>query len=94
MARVTLSQPKIRRKITPQIFQETNKKQNDMDMVGKMNREMKILLMATPNSSIKTKNIKSKIDRIWQSSKYRLYNVKDETVSHVIGECRKMDEKI
>ena len=42
---------------------------------------------------IRTNHIKARIDKTLQNSKYRLCRDREETINHIISECRKLAEK-
>ena len=44
--------------------------------------------MAAQNSDIRTNHIKARVDKTQQNSKYRLGGDRDETINHIISECR------
>ena len=49
--------------------------------------------MAAQNNAIGTNNIKARIDKTNQNSKYRLCSDRDETVNLIISECSKLAQK-
>ena len=60
---------------------------------GNLKRKTEPLLIATLNNSIRTNDIKAKIDTIEQNSDCRLCGDKDETVNDVTSEFRKLVQK-
>ena len=54
----------------------------------------RIRRIAEQNSSIKTNNIKAKIDNEQQSSKCRLCGDRDETIDQMTRECGKLAQKV
>ena len=53
-------------------------------------RETESLIMAAQEQAIRTNGIKAKIDKTQEESKCRMCGRVDETVNHVLSECRKM----
>ena len=51
------------------------------------------LLIVVQNNAIKTNYIKAKIDKTLYNSKFRLYGDNDETITHIISECSKLEQK-
>ena len=49
--------------------------------------------MAAQNSAIRTNHIKARIDKTQQNRKCRLRSDRDETINHIISECRKLAHK-
>ena len=60
---------------------------------GNFMRETESLLIAAQNNSIRTNHIKTRIDKIQQNCKCRLYGDRDETFNHIISECSKLAKK-
>ena len=60
---------------------------------GNFKRETESLLMEAQNSAIRTNHIKARIDKTQQNSKCWLYGDRDETINHIIRECRKLAQK-
>ena len=60
---------------------------------GNCKREIESLLIAAQNNAIRTKHIKTRIDKMQQNSKCRLYGDRDETINHIICECSKLAQK-
>ena len=53
---------------------------------GNLKRETESLLIAAQDNAIRTNNIKARIDKTQQSSKYRLCGDRDETINHIVSE--------
>ena len=60
---------------------------------GNSKRETESLLIAAQNNAIRTNLIKARIDKTQQNSKCRLCGDRDEAISHIISECRKLAQK-
>ena len=60
---------------------------------GNFKRETESLLMAAQNSAIRTNHSKARIDKTQQISKCSLCGDRDETINHIISECRKLTQK-
>ena len=56
-------------------------------------RDREFLLIAAQNNAIRTNHIKARIDKTRQNSKCRLCSDRDETINHIISECRKLAQK-
>ena len=56
---------------------------------GNLKRETECLRRATQNSAIRTIHIKARIDKTQENSKCRLCGDRDETINHIISECKK-----
>ena len=56
-------------------------------------RETESLLKAALDNAIRTNDIKVKIDKTQQKSKCRLGSDRDETINHIISECRNLAHK-
>ena len=50
-------------------------------------------LIAAQDNAIRTNHIKARIDKMQQNSKCRLSGNRDETINHIISECRKLAQK-
>ena len=61
--------------------------------MGNFKRETESLLIAIPNNALKTNCIKARIDKTLQNSRCRLCDDRDETINHIISECRKLAQK-
>ena len=59
----------------------------------KFKRETESLLIAVQNNTVKTNNIKVRIDKTQQNTKCRLFGDRDETNNHMISECSKLAQK-
>ena len=57
---------------------------------GNLVRETESLLTAAQNNAIRTSQIKSRIDKTQQNSKFRLCRDRDETINHIISEFSKL----
>ena len=60
---------------------------------GNLKRETESLLIAAQNNAIKTNQIKARIDKTQQNNKCRLCGGRDETINHMINECRQLAQK-
>ena len=60
---------------------------------GNLKRETETLLIAAQDNTIRTNHIKARIDKTQQKSKCRLCGDRDETINHIISECRKLPQK-
>ena len=57
---------------------------------GNLKREKEYLLIAAQDNAIRTNNIKARIDKSQQNSKWRLCrDIDDETINHIISNCSK-----
>ena len=54
---------------------------------GNFKRKTESLLIAAQNNVIRTNHIEARIDKTQQNSKCRLFDDRDETINHIIGEC-------
>ena len=63
-----------------------------MDRKGNLKGESESLLTGTQNNTIRTNNIKARIDKTKQNNKCRLCGERDETISHISG-CSKLAQK-
>ena len=59
----------------------------------KIKRETESLLIAAKDSTMKTNQIKARIDKTQQNSKCRLCGDRDETINHIISECSKLAQR-
>ena len=50
-------------------------------------------MIAAKNNALKTYHIKTKIDKTHQYNIYRLCGDRDETINHIINECRILAQK-
>ena len=57
---------------------------------GNLKRETESLLIEAQDNAIRTNHIKGRIDKTQSNSKCRLYGHRDETINHIISECRKL----
>ena len=55
---------------------------------------MESLLIAAQDKAMRTNHIKARIDKSQQNSKCRLYGDRDEKITHIISECRKLAQKV
>ena len=60
---------------------------------GNLKRETEFLLVAAQDNTIRTNNIKTRIDKTQQNSKCWLCGDWDETINHIISECRKLAQE-
>ena len=58
-----------------------------------LKRETESLLIAAQDNPIRTYHIKARIDKTQQNSTCRLCGDRDETINHIISECRKLTQK-
>ena len=49
--------------------------------------------MVAQEQAIRTNNIKAKIDKTQENSKYRMCGKAEESVNHVLSECSKLVQK-
>ena len=64
-----------------------------MSRKGNFKRETESLQIAAQSNTLGTNYVKAKIDRTQQNSKCSLYGERDETITHIISECRKLAPK-
>ena len=55
---------------------------------GNFKRESESLLIAAQNDAITTNYVKAKIDKLQENSKYWFNGDWDETIDHIINECK------
>ena len=68
--------------------------QENLDIAkSKVKREIESLLRAAQNNAVRTNHIKARIDKTQQNSKCRQCVDRDETINHIISECRKLAQK-
>ena len=60
---------------------------------GNFMRETESLLLAAQNNAIRTNQIKARIDKAQENSKFRVCGDRDETINHIISECSKLTPK-
>ena len=60
---------------------------------GNLKRETNSLLIAAENNAIRTNHIKARIDKTRQNSKCSSCGDREETINHVISECRKLAQE-
>ena len=60
---------------------------------GNFKRETESLLIAAQTNAIRINHIKAGIHKTQQNSKCRLCGDRDETINHIISECRKFAQK-
>ena len=58
-----------------------------------MKKETERLLIAAQNQALRTNVIKKRIDKSHGDSKCRMCKEAGETVTHIICQCRKLDQK-
>ena len=56
-------------------------------------RETESLQIAAQNNAVRINHIKTRIDKTQQNNKCRLCIDRDETINHIISECRKLAQK-
>ena len=61
--------------------------------IGKMKKETEGLLIAAQDQALRTNVIKTRIDKSHEDSKCRMCKEADETVTHIICQCRKLAQK-
>ena len=61
---------------------------------GNLKKEIEFFLKAAQNNAIRTYYIKARIDKKQQNSRCRLCSDRDETINHIISECRKLAQKV
>ena len=64
-----------------------------MSKKGKLKRENESFIITAQNNAIRTSYAETKIDKTENNSKCRLCGDKDETINHIINECRKLEQK-
>ena len=57
---------------------------------GNFKRETEYLLITAQNNTIRTNQIKVRIDKTQQNSKCRLCGDRNETINHIISECSQL----
>ena len=87
----------MRRKTTVKAFQVTNKQnltREDIDKTKKGNLKIKTesQLKAAKNNAIRTNHFKSKINNTQKNCKFKLSDVRDKTINHIIREYYKLDQ--
>ena len=60
---------------------------------GCLKRTTEALTMATQEQTIRTNNIKAKIEKTQESSKCRMCGKAEESVNHVLSKCSKLAQK-
>ena len=60
---------------------------------GYLKRTIEALIMVAQEQAIRTNNIKAKIDKTQENSKYRMCGKAEESVNHVLSECSKLVQK-
>ena len=60
---------------------------------GNFKRETESLLIAAQDNAVRTNHIKAWIDKTQQNSKCRLCSDRDETINHIISECRRLAQE-
>ena len=60
---------------------------------GNLKRHTESILIVIQNNSIRTNQIKVRIEKTQQNRKYRLYGDRDETINHIISKCGKLAQK-
>ena len=58
-----------------------------------LKRETESLLIAAQNNTIRTNNIKARIDKRQQNYRCWLCSDRDKTTNHIIRECSKLAQK-
>ena len=60
---------------------------------GNFKRETESRLKAAQDNAIRTNHIKARIDKTQKNIKCRLCGDRDETINHIISECRKLAQR-
>ena len=60
---------------------------------GNLKRETESLQRAAQNNALRTNHIKARIDKPQQNSKYKLCGDRNETMNHIISDCRILAQK-
>ena len=60
---------------------------------GCLKRKIEALIMVAQEQAIRTNNIKEKIDKTQENSKYRMWGKAEESVNHVLSEYSKLAQK-
>ena len=60
---------------------------------GNFKRETESLRIAAQNNAVRNNHIKARVDKTQQNSKCWLCGDRDETINHIISECRKLAQK-
>ena len=60
---------------------------------GNLKTVTESMLKAAQNNAIRTNHIKARIDKTQQNSRCSLCGDRDETINHIISECRKLAQK-
>ena len=58
--------------------------------MAKKGREVESILIAAQNNARRTNHIKERVDKTQQDSRCRLCGDRNETINHIISECRKL----
>ena len=60
---------------------------------GKLKKETEGLITAAQDQALRTNSIKNRIDKQQLSPACRLCGKRDETVSHIVAECKMLAQK-
>ena len=60
---------------------------------GSLKKKTEGMIMAAQDQALRTNSIKRIIDKQNVSAKCRMCGESDETVSHIVSECKKLDQK-
>ena len=60
---------------------------------GYLKRTTETLIMAAQEQAIRTSDVKAKIDKTQENSKYRIFGKAEECVNHVLSECTRLAQK-
>ena len=60
---------------------------------GSLKKKTEGMIMAAQDQALRTNSIKRIIDKQNVSAKCRMCGERDETVSHIVSECKKLDQK-
>ena len=78
-------------------FRSTQKGRDDKSWLwlknGKHKKETEGLIIAAQNQALRTNSIKNRIDKQQVSPACRLCGERDETVSHIVAECKMLAQK-
>ena len=76
-----------------QICEISHKKNWTWLRKGNLKRETESLLIAAQKSAIRTNNVKARINKTQENSRWRLCGDRDKTNNYIINECSKFAQK-
>ena len=80
-----------------QFFRSTEKDRDDKSWLwlrnGKLKKETEGVIIAAQDQALRTNSIKNRIDKQQVSPACRLCGERDETVSHIVAECKMLAQK-